>query len=83
MDTFHRGIKWLVWRSSNLKFLFDNWTNHNPMHHMIQGPFSMEASELRIEDIFQEARWNWDRLSFDLPWNIKLLLPWPLKEVID
>ena len=44
------------------------------MWHMIHGPLSREASQLKVLDVLQDNGWDWNWLGFDLPQNIKFII---------
>ena len=37
---------------------------------MIEGPLTQSESELTIANVFQEGRWCWEKLSFELPKDV-------------
>lgn len=41
---------------------------------MIHGPLSREVSQLKVLDILQDNGSNWNRLGFNLPQSIKLMI---------
>ena len=74
MEVFNRGIKWTVGRNSKLSFWYDHWVNHGVMQHMMIGPLSREASNLKILDVIKDNGWDWNCLEFYVPRNIKLMI---------
>ena len=41
---------------------------------MIQGPLTREANQLESKDFIFDSSWDWDRLPFDLPLEIKRMI---------
>ena len=41
---------------------------------MIQGPISQKANRLEIKDIMLDVGWDWEKLTFDLPDEVKGLI---------
>ena len=74
MDTFNKGCRWLVTKNSTLNIWQNNWTNGSSLRKLIQGPISQEANHLEIKDIMLDVGWDWEKLTFDLPDEVKGLI---------
>ena len=74
MDTLNRGSKWMVGRDSRLNVWSSNWTKESPLRQLIQGPFIEEASILEIKDIMSDIGWDWEKIPFELPQEIKMMI---------
>ena len=44
MDTFNKGVMWMIGRDSTLNFCFDSWIAQGPLRHLIQGLLTQEAT---------------------------------------
>ena len=69
--TFVDGICWSVGRRSKLKFWEDKWVKGKSVRELIAGPLRDEELHLTIAEMFQGDQWNWNRISFNLPREIK------------
>ncbi|KAF3970649.1 hypothetical protein CMV_005672 [Castanea mollissima] len=47
MDTFNKGAMWTIGRDSSLNFWLDSWMARGPLRHLIQGPLTREATQLK------------------------------------
>ena len=74
MGTFNKGCRWLVTKNSTLNIWDNNWTNGGPLRKLIQGPISQEANRLEIKDIMLDVGWDWEKLTFELPNEVKGLI---------
>ena len=74
MGTFSKGCRWLVTKNSTLNIWHNNWTNGGPFRKLIQGPISQEANRLEIKDIMLDVGWDWEKLTFELPDEVKELI---------
>ena len=83
MDTFNKGVMWTIGRDSTLNFWFDNWMAQGPLHHLIQGPLTEEATQLKVKDVLTNVVWQWDQISFDLPSELKSLIQAILVSVVS
>ena len=45
--------------------------NGESLRELMAGPLRVEEYKLTIAEIFQGGQWNWDRISYDLPREIK------------
>ena len=45
--------------------------NGESLRELMAGPLQVEEYKLTIAKIFQGGQWNWDRISYDLPREIK------------
>ena len=45
-----------------------------PLHQLIQGPLTQEATQLEIKDVLTDTRWDWNRIPFDLPSNVRAMI---------
>lgn len=41
---------------------------------MIHSPLTHEASQWEVKDLLTDASWDWNRIHFDLPIEIKLII---------
>lgn len=57
MDTFNKGAMWMIGRDSSLNFWLDSWMAQGPLHHLIQGPLTREATHLKVKDVLTDAGW--------------------------
>ena len=74
LDTFNKGSKWVVGKDCNLKVWYSNWIDKGPFKQLIQGPLTQKANQLEIKDFILDSNWDWDRLSFDLPLEIRRMI---------
>ena len=74
LDTFNKGSKWVVGKDCNLKVWYSNWIDKGPFRQLIQGLLTQEANQLEIKDFILDSNWDWDRLSFDLPLEIRRMI---------
>ncbi|KAL0003965.1 hypothetical protein SO802_011526 [Lithocarpus litseifolius] len=70
----YKGCRWLVTKNSNLNIWHNNWTNGGPLRKLIQGPISQEANRLKVKDIMLDVGWDWEKLTFELPDEVKGLI---------
>ena len=74
MDTFNKGSRWLVGRDSGLNVWQSNWTNGGSLRGLIQGPIMREASQLEVKDFMIDTGWDWGKIPFELPIEVKRLI---------
>lgn len=74
MDTFNKGVIWTIGRDSTLNFWHDSWMAQGPLHHLIQGPLTQEATLLKVNNVSTDTRWQWGQIPFDLPSDLKSLI---------
>ena len=74
MDTFNRGSRWMVGRDSNLSVWYSNWTLRGSLRQLIQGPLTYEASLLEIKDFLVDTGWDWQKIPFELPHDVKTMI---------
>ena len=74
MGTFNKGCRWLVTKNSTLNIWHNNWTNGGPLRKLIQGPISQEANRLEIKYYMLDVGWDWEKLTFELPDEVKGLI---------
>ena len=74
MGSFNKGCRWMVTKNSTLNILHNYWPNGGPLRKMIQGPISQEANRLEIKDIMLDVGWDWEKLTFELPDEVKGLI---------
>ena len=74
MDTFNRGSRWLVGMDSGLNMWQNKWTNGGSLRGLIQGPITREASILEVKDFMMDTGWDWRKIPFDLPLEVKRLI---------
>ena len=41
---------------------------------MIRNPLTLEASHWEVKDVVTDTGWDWDKIPFDFPTDIKLLI---------
>lgn len=73
-EVFSKGSMWMVSRGSNLSFWLGNWTKRGPIRHLIHSPLALEALHWEVKDVVMDKGWDWDKIPFDLPTDIKLLI---------
>lgn len=64
----------MVGKDCNLKVWYSNWIDKGPFKQLIQGPLTQEVNQLEIKDFILDSNWDWDRLSFDLPLEIRRMI---------
>ena len=74
MDTFNKGSRWLVGKESGLNVWQNNWTNGGSLRALIQGPITGEASLLEVKDFMMDMGWDWGKIPFELPLEIRRLI---------
>ena len=74
MDTVIKGSRWLVGRDSGLNVWQSNWTNGGSLRGLIQGPITREASHLEVKDFMIDTGWDWGKIPFELPIEVKRLI---------
>jgi len=74
MDTFNKGSRWLVGRDSGLNVWQNKWTNGGSLRGLIQGPITREASHLEVKDFMMDTGWDWGKIPFELPLEVKRLI---------
>ena len=70
-EIFRKGTKWIPGYESNLSFWNDSWSNLGTLRNIIQGPLTVESSNLRVKDVADMGGWKWDRLHIELPEEVK------------
>ncbi|XP_075659165.1 uncharacterized protein LOC142629055 [Castanea sativa] len=68
---FCNGIAWGIGNGAEVDVWLDNWINGDSLRGMIEGPLKQEELNLRVSDLYSCQGWNWDLISFDLPFSIK------------
>ncbi|KAK9986296.1 hypothetical protein SO802_031247 [Lithocarpus litseifolius] len=68
---FKERIKCVPGHESNLNFWADYWSNRGPIRSRIQGPLPLDSVNLTIKDLTAPYGWNWSKLPFELPTEIK------------
>lgn len=71
-DVFTVGTKWVIRRESKHRFWLDNWPSQGPIRNLVQGPLNRGESSMEVKEVVSADGWNWLKLSFDLPLNIKM-----------
>ena len=61
-------------RDSKQSFWFGNWIKGGPIRHRIQGLLTREAELLEVKDVLTDSGWDWGRIPFALPVDIKNLI---------
>ena len=74
MDTFNKGSRWLGGRDSGLNVWQSNWTNGDSFRGLIQDPITREASQLEVKDFMIDTGWDWGKIPFDLPIEVRRLI---------
>ena len=74
MDTFNKGAMWMIGRDSTLNFWLDSWMVQGPLRHLIQGPLTREATQLKVRDVLTDAGWQWGLIPFELLSDLKSLI---------
>ena len=64
---FEKGIYWNVGNNTNLKFWGSNWVKGSAVREFIEGPLNQHENNLAIAKKFQNGKWDWRKISFDLP----------------
>ena len=67
---FEKGVCWIASTNSKLLFWRSNWLKGSSVRELIEGPLTQSEFELTIATVFQEGRWCWEKLSFELPKEI-------------
>ena len=70
-DVFNQGVKWVPGLDSNLSFWSDFWLDSGPIRASIQGPLTLDSSNLKIKEVRTASGWNWARLPFVFPSDLK------------
>lgn len=73
-EVFNKGSIWLVGRDSNQSFWYGNWIKGGPTCQRIQDPLTREADQLEVKDVLLDLGWDWGRIPFVLPADIKELI---------
>ena len=73
-DTFNKGSWWLVGKVSGLNVWHSNWTNGGSLRELIHGPITQEASFLEVKDIMLDTCWDWGKIPFEIPLEIKRII---------
>ena len=73
-EVFSEGSMWMVGRDSNLSFWLGNWTKKGPIRQLIQGPLTQEVALCEAKDVLGDLGWDWSKIPFDLPEDIKLMI---------
>ena len=45
-----------------------------PLCQLIQGPLTQEATQLEIKDVLRDTGWDWNRIPFDLPSDVRAMI---------
>ena len=64
---FEKGVCWNARTNSKLQFWGSKWMKVGSVRELIEGPLTQSKTELTVANVFQEGRWCWEKLSFDLP----------------
>ncbi|KAF7819529.1 reverse transcriptase [Senna tora] len=63
-SVIHSGKDTFVWK--------DTWAGSTPIRHLICGPLNLHEDNLPVNNFADDlGKWNWDKISFDLPLHIK------------
>ena len=65
---------WTIGRESTLSFWHGNWTPKGPFCRLIHSPLSREGEQLKVKDVVVDLGWDWHRLQFDVPTEIKAMI---------
>ena len=73
-ETFKKGSLMMISRDSNVSFWRGNWLNKRLLWNLIQGPLSQGASQLEVKDVLTDTGWDWSKIPFELPLDVKSLI---------
>lgn len=72
--TFNKGSRWLVGKDNGLSVWHSNWTNGGTLRELRKGPITQEASLLEVKDIVLDMSWDWEKIPFEIPLEIKRMI---------
>ena len=64
----------MISRDSNLSFWRGNWLRKGPLQNLIQGPLTQGAAYLEVKDVLTDTGWDWSKIPFKLPLDLKSLI---------
>lgn len=73
-EVFSKGSMSMVGRDNNLSFWLGNWTKRRPIRKLIQGHLTQEAALCEVKDVMVDTSWDWSKIPFNLPKDIKLMI---------
>ena len=65
-DIFHKGVRRVMGRDSDLSFWHDNWCSVGPIRSLVQGPLSIEEENLKVKEVFSADGWDWSKISIPI-----------------
>ena len=68
------GSRWLIGSNCTLNFWFDKWLTSGALKGLIFGPLNLGEELLCINNIYEDGIWHLHRLSFVIPYHLKLLI---------
>ena len=64
----------MVGRDSGLNVWQSNLSNGGSLRGLIQGPITREASQLEVKDFMIDTGWDWGKIPFELPVEVRRLI---------
>ena len=61
-------------KDSCLNVWHSNWTNEGSLRKLIHDPITQEASFLEVKDIMLDTGWDWGKIPFEIPLEIKSMI---------
>ena len=59
---------------SNLSVWHSNWLSKGTLQNFIKGPLPREVNQLEVKYFLWDMGWDWNRLSFELPLDVKMMI---------
>ncbi|KAH0780378.1 hypothetical protein KY290_006805 [Solanum tuberosum] len=70
-----KATKWIVHKGNKVNFLSDNWLpHHDTLRSVIQGSMAYGEENIEVSKIYHQGNWDFDKISFELPGNIKTII---------
>ena len=73
-ETFKKCSLMMISKDSNVSFWRGNWLNKGPLRNLIQRPLPQGASQLEVKDVLIDTGWDWSKIPFELPLDVKSLI---------
>lgn len=51
-----------------------NWLSKGTLQNFIKGPLPWEVNQLEVKYFLRDMGWDWNRLSFELPLDVKMMI---------
>lgn len=51
-----------------------NWLSKGTLQNFINGPLPREVNQLEVKYFLRDMGWDWNRLSFELPLDVKMMI---------